>query len=119
MSLKAGRLRHRVALQSPSYTQNPTTGEMALGWTAQGTVSAAIEPLSAREFLAAQATQSQISTKIVIRYRDDVLPTWRAIHMVNGVPGKVYNLHGVLADPDSGLEYLTLPASTGANESGE
>lgn len=115
MTLKAGRLRHRVALQSPTYTQDTTTGEMVPSWTAQGTVSAAIEPLSAREFLAAQAVQSQITTKIVIRYRDDVAATWRAVHMVNGVAGKVYNVHGAISDPDSGLEWLTLPCSTGVN----
>lgn len=118
MSLPAGRLRHRVALQSPSYVQNTTTGEMTLSWVAQGTVSAAIEPSSAREFIAAQATQSQIDTRITIRYRDDVRANWRAVHMVNGVAGRLFNIHGVLADKDSGLEYLTLPCSTGVN-SGE
>ncbi len=115
MSLPAGKLRHRVALQSPSYTQDATSGEMVPSWTAEGTVSAAIEPVSAREFTAAQAVQSQIDTRITIRYRDDVSANWRALHMVNGVAGKVYNIHGALSDIDSGREYLTLPCSTGVN----
>jgi SPP1 family predicted phage head-tail adaptor len=115
MSLPAGKLRHRVLLESPTYTQNTTTGEMVPSWTSEGTVSAAIEPSSAREFIAAQATQSQIDTKIIIRFRDDVAANWRATHMVNGSPGKVYNIHGALTDKDSGREYLTLPCSTGVN----
>lgn len=119
MSLRAGKLRHRILLQSPSYSQNGTTGEQTLTWVDEETVSASIEPLSAREFIAAQATQSQISTRIVIRWRDDVQPTWRAVHMVNGVAGKVYGIHGVLADIDSGREYATLPCSSDANLSGE
>lgn len=119
MTLPAGKLRHRVALESPSYSQDATTGEMVLTWAAHGTVSAAIEPSSAREFTAAQAVQSQIDTRITIRYRDDVRANWRALHMVNGSVSKVYNIHGTLADPDSGLKYLTLPCSTGVNPTGE
>jgi SPP1 family predicted phage head-tail adaptor len=115
MSFPAGKLRHRVKLESPTYTQNTTTGEMALSWTNEGTVSAAIEPSSAREFAAAQAMQSQIDTRITIRYREDVAANWRATHMVNGSPGKVYNIHGALTDKDSGREYITLPCSTGVN----
>ena len=119
MSISSGKLRHRVSLESPSYAKDTTTGEQILSWVSQGTVYAAIEPLSAREFIAAQSEQSQIDTRITIRYRDDIQATWRAIHMVNGVAGKVFNIHGVLADKDSGLEYLTLPCSSGPNPTGE
>lgn len=115
MSLPSGKLRHRVKLERPTHTQNTTTGEMVPSWNDEGTVSAAIEPSSAREFAAAQAMQSQIDTRITIRYRDDVSANWRATHMVNGSPGKVYNIHGALTDRESGREYLTLPCSTGVN----
>lgn len=110
MSLEAGRLRHRIVLQSPSYSQDATTGEMVPSWVLEGEAWAAIEPVSAREFISAQATQAQIDTRIVIRYRSDVAATWRATHR-----GKIYNIHGALADKESGLEYLTLPCSTGVN----
>lgn len=115
LTLPAGRLRHRILLERPTHTQNTTTGEMVPTWVSEGTVSAAIEPASAREFIAAQAVQSAIDTRITIRWRDDVAANWRATHMVNGVAGKVYNIHGALADLDSGREYLTLPCSTGTN----
>lgn len=118
MSLPAGKLRHRVKLERPTYSQNTTTGEMTPTWTDEGTVSATIEPSSAREFIAAQVTQSQIDTRITIRYRDDVAANWRATHIVNGSPGKIYNIYGALPDKESGREYLTLPCSSGVN-SGE
>lgn len=111
MTLAAGRLRHRIVLQSPSYTQNQTTGENVLSWITQAEVWAAIEPLSAREFIAAQATQSEVSARIVIRYRPDVNATWRILHR-----GRVFNINGVLADQVSGLEYATLPVSEGTND---
>lgn len=113
--MEAGDFRHRVALQSPQETQDPQTGEMVISWQTQATVWASIRPLRAREFIAAQATQSQVTTEIFIRYRA-VDPTWRAVHMVNGVPGTVYNIHGVMADPHSGREHVKLAVSSGLNE---
>lgn len=116
MSLPAGKLRHRVLLERPTYSQNTTTGEQTLTWASEGVVSASIEPSSAREFAAAQAMQSQINTRITIRYRDDVAASWRATHVINGLAGKVYNIEGALPDKESGREYLTLPCSTGVND---
>lgn len=108
--MRAGKLRHRITLQRPGLTQDPLSGEMVPGWDLVATVWGSVEPLSAREFIAAQAGQSEVSARIVIRHRADVDATMRALHR-----GKVYNIHGVLADPKSGLEYLTLPVSEGAN----
>lgn len=109
--MRAGKLRHKVTIQAPSQTQDPITGEMLSGWVDFASIWASIEPLSAREFIAAQANQSEITARIVIRHRDDVLPTMRILHR-----GKVYAIHGVLADPKSGLEYLTLPVSEGVSD---
>ena len=113
MALAAGRLRHRVMLQSPSYMQDPVTGDNALTWIDRGEVRAAIEPLSAREFIAAQATQSEVSANLIIRRRSEIDATWRAVHIVRGT---IYNIHGVQSDKESGLEYQTLPCSTGVND---
>lgn len=111
--MEAGRLRHRVALQSPLNHQD-SNGDMILTWVTEATVWAAIEPMSSREQIEAQSMQSQVSGRIVIRYRT-VQADWRAVHMVNGVAGTVYNIHGVIADKDSGIEYLTLQVSQGQN----
>ncbi|KCB41287.1 phage head-tail joining domain protein [Bordetella hinzii 5132] len=56
------------------------------------------------------AGQSEVTARIVMRARD-ILATDRIIHR-----GTVYNIRGVLADKDSGLEYVTLPVGTGVNE---
>ena len=102
---------HRITLQRKEQAQNPLTGALTTTWATVATVWAAVEPLSAREFIAAQAGQSEVSARVVIRHRDDVDATMRALHR-----GKVYNIHGELADPKSGLEYLTLPVSEGARD---
>lgn len=111
--MKVGKLRHRVTLQFRTETQDPDTGVMTQGWAEVATVWASVEPLSAREFIASQATQAKVTTRITIRYRDDVVPTMRLMHR-----GTTYNIEGVLPDKDSGLEYLTLACSSGDNESG-
>ena len=108
--MRNGKLRHRITLQRPGLSQDPQTGEMIPGWQDVAPAWASIEPLSAREFIAAHAGQSEVTARIVIRYRADVDATMRALHR-----GKVYNIHGVLADPKSGLEYLTLSVSEGVN----
>tara|TARA_Y100000815_G_scaffold274502_1_gene308828 strand:- start:14816 stop:15148 length:333 start_codon:yes stop_codon:yes gene_type:complete len=109
--MRAGKLRHKVTIQAPGLTQDPVSGEMLPGWTDFASVWASIEPLSARDFIAAQANQSEITARIVIRYREGILPTMRIIHR-----GKVYGIQGVLADADSGLEYLTIPVSEGVKD---
>lgn len=116
MGIKAGRLRHRIEIQQRAQVQDPVTGEMINGWQpvpGMDKVPASVEPLSARDFIAAQAGQSEISARIVIRYRPGVLSTMRIIHR-----GKVYGIKGVLPDKDSGLEYLTLPVTEGVGDGG-
>lgn len=112
MALKAGRLRHYIDIQEKAYTQDPLSGEMLYTWiVVHADVPAAVEPLSAREFLAAQANQSQVVARMVIRYRDGLHPAMRIVHR-----GKVYNPAGFLPDADSGLEYLTIPVTQGVND---
>lgn len=109
--MRAGKLRHRVTIQQPGQTQDPATGEPTTDWQDVATVWASVEPLSAREFIAAQAGQSEISARIKIRYREGIDATMRILHR-----GKAYNIEGVLADPQSGRHYLTLPVSEGVND---
>ena len=68
--MRIGKLRHRVRLERPSRTQDPATGEMIDGWELVDTLWASIEPLSAREFIAAMSTQSEVTARILIRHRD-------------------------------------------------
>lgn len=109
--MRAGKLRHKVTIQAPGLTQDPVTGEMVAGWADFASVWASVEPLSARDFIAAQANQSEITARIVIRYREGILPTMRILHR-----SKVYAIQGVLPDAKSGLEYLTIPVSEGVKD---
>ncbi|WP_348826655.1 phage head closure protein [Halomonas sp. RT37] len=109
--MRIGKLRHRVRLERPARTQDPATGEMIDGWELVATLWASVEPLSAREFIAAMSTQSEVTARILIRHRDDIAPDMRIVHR-----GKVYNIQGVLPDPKSGLHYLTIPVSEGVND---
>lgn len=114
MALKAGRLRHRIEFQEKVKSQDPETGEIVYTWaTVAGldSVPAAIEPLSVKEFMAAQANQSEIVARMTIRARDGLKPTMRIVHR-----GLYYNPAGFLPDPDSGLEYMTIPVSEGVDD---
>lgn len=114
--LNAGKLCHRVVIQRLQVSPDSAgqvqddMGELNEEWETLGTVYAAIEPVSARELITAQSERSKISTRITIRYRSDVDYAMRVYHEAKG---QYYNIEGVLADKESGLEYLTLACSTG------
>lgn len=108
--LDSGKLRHRVSIERVSHVQDATTGAMVETWAEISKVWAAVEPLSAREFVQSAAGQSEVTARITIRTRE-IQVTDRIIHR-----GTVYNIRGVLADKDSGLEYITLPVAAGVNE---
>lgn len=112
MSLPAGRLRRRITIQKPKTNQNPDTGSISTQWiTVWDDVPAEIVPSSVREFVASQQMQSQVTARIVIRYRDGLTANMRILH-----GSKIYNPQGWFADPDSGLEYLTAPCTEGVND---
>lgn len=113
--MKVGRLRHRIKLQTSGETHDPDTGEMTGGGWADTVTGepADIAPMSGREFVAAAALQTRVTTRITIRYRDGVNTKMRAI---DEATGKVYGIEAVLPDPKSGREYLTLMCSEGEEQ---
>lgn len=111
MSIAAGRLRHRVTIEQKVITRDPDTGAVIPGWQPFATdVAAEVVPLSAKEFIAAQAMQSQVTTRITIRYVTGLLASMRITFR-----GQVYNIAGILPDNVSGLEWITIPVSQGTN----
>lgn len=121
MTLAAGRLRHRVSVQqrvelldsNGQVQQDPSTGEIAYVWEVYAERWAAIEPLSGREFIQSQATQSKVTGRIVLRTDPAINAAMRIVHL-----GKVYNLEAILPDKDSGLEYITILTSEGVSPEG-
>ena len=109
MTMQAGKLRHRITLQRNVPRQDPHSGEMVSQWHDVDSVWAEVVPLSAREFVAARAVQSEVVARITIRYRADVDSTMRVIHR-----GEIYAIDGVLADACSNIKYVTLIVRKGA-----
>lgn len=101
------KLRQRIQLQSLVPVQDPVTGAITPTWANFGPeIWAAVEPLSAAEFIAAANQNSKITLKLVIRYLAGVLPSMRALHGT-----RVYQLAGALPDKKYGNEFLVLPCS--------
>jgi len=110
--MNIGKLRHRVTIESLVIEQDSDGAQIESWVNTYGTqVWADIQPLSGKELLASQSMQSEVKARIIIRYRDGVLPTMRILHR-----GNIYNIAGVIPDMKSGKEYLTLLCSYGVNE---
>jgi len=111
MSLYAGTLRHRIAIQRRVETQDSVSGDITISWeNLYSSVPAAVHFLSAKEFIASRTTQAQIVARMTIRFLPNLTAEMRILYL-----GKVYNPEGWLPDNDSGLEYLTAPVSEGVN----
>lgn len=65
--MKAGKLRHRITFQKPKFEDSGHGGK-AKGWENVATVWAEIKPVSGREYFENFQMESEISTKITIRY---------------------------------------------------
>lgn len=104
----SGSLRHKVQLQALTDGQNPVTGEPIRVWTTIANLWAEIVPMSAREFVAAAAEQSEVRGRIVIRYREDIDASMRVVYR-----GKYYAIFGVMPDAESGKEHMTLMTGEG------
>ena len=111
--MRSGKLRQRITIQSSGLVQDTESGEMITAWSSVWEkVPASVEPLSARDLIAAQAGQSEATGRMVIRYRAGVLPTMRILYR-----SEVYTIQGpALSDPVSGLEYLTILVAKGVND---
>lgn len=105
----AHRLRHRVTIEQRTQTRDEWGGVVE-SWETVTIVPAEVYPLSGREFVAAQATQSGVTTKITIRYQAGIEPAMRVTH-----DGSIYNIRAVLPDPTL-RRHLTLMCETGVND---
>ena len=96
--MRAGKLRHRVTIQKNTPSQNDL-GEAIASWSTVATVWAAVEPLQGREFFEARQEQADVTTRIRIRWRDDVSVENRVTWTDPANTAHVYDITAVLADP--------------------
>lgn len=90
--MRAGKLRRRASLQRKQVTQDSFGAEIA-SWAEIAAVWVAIEPLQGREFWNSQAEQSELTTRIRIRYRDDVRTDDRIVWS-----GRTYDIEAAAAN---------------------
>lgn len=86
-------MRHRVTVEHKAETRDDYGGVTTAWSVFASSVPAAILPISGREFFAAEANQSEVSTKIVMRELAGLLPSMRIVHN-----GQQYNIRAILPD---------------------
>ena len=81
--MRIGRLRHRLTLQRRTSSEN-AFNEASTSYTTIATVWGAVEPISGREFFAAQQTQSEITHRVTLRYMPGITADDRILWMDGG-----------------------------------
>ena len=111
--MNPGRLRHRVTIESVE-TVDDSDGMRVETWTPIGqALPAEIMPMSGGELIAAATAQSKVTTRIRMRYRPDIVALdMRAVHR-----NTVYTIEAVVPDNTSGIRWITLMCSSGADAS--
>jgi SPP1 family predicted phage head-tail adaptor len=109
--MHAGALKERVVIEERTTAQDEF-GQPVETWLPWATVYASIEPLSGREFFAAQQANAEITARIRIRYQPEVNARMRIVHA-----GRIYNIRAVI-DPGMRHEELELMCSEGVNDGG-
>ncbi len=112
VSINAGDLNHRLTFQSPPAGRD-SVGARSGAWVDEFTVWGGAWPLSSRELIAGAQIDSELSVRFRIRYRTDVLPSWRVVW--GGVP------HAIVGDPiDVGGQRVALDIlCTAGNRDGD
>lgn len=87
--MRLGQLRHQVVIQQASRSSDGQGGG-TMSWTTLATVWARIEPVAGREVVAQQGLQSQITHRVVMRFRSDVTTKMRLSH-----DGRLMNIRSI------------------------
>jgi SPP1 family predicted phage head-tail adaptor len=104
--MRAGRMRHKVSIERPTVTQD-STGSITNTWGEYASVWASVEPISGREYFSASQVQSNVSTRIRIRYLEGVTPKMRVLH-----GSTYYDIEAVITDNKSGIAEMQLMCVT-------
>ena len=73
-----GQMRQRIALQAKTITKSE--GIPLESWTTVAIVWAAVSDISGKEYFQAGAMQSEVTTRIKIRYRTGITPSMRVLY---------------------------------------
>lgn len=75
--MRAGALRHRVLIESPTRAAG-SLGGPDITWATFDTIWASVEPLRGQEYLTGQQLSNKVGAKITTRYRSDITTQMRA-----------------------------------------
>lgn len=103
-----GRLKHRIEIQRKEEIQDPNSGSLSEKWITVGKSWAEIKGISGNEFIAANAQQSGITWRLIIRYRK-ISQRERILYQDN-----IFNIKAVL--PDNDRKMMVLMCETGVND---
>ncbi len=67
--MRAGLLRHRVAIQTNAETRSPTSGQLVKEWVTENTVWASVEPLKGEKLVQAQQVCPRVTHEVQLRGR--------------------------------------------------
>jgi len=84
-----GEMRQRIALQVRTVTR--VEGIPEENWATVATVWAAVADLSGKEYFQAASMQSEVTTRIKIRYRKEITPSMRVLY-----GDRVFNILSVI-----------------------
>jgi SPP1 family predicted phage head-tail adaptor len=99
--MQAGQLRHRIAIQTNTPSQD-SYGQPVESWATAATVWAAVEMLGGRERMTAQQMESEASVRFRIRRRDV-----NAQQRVSW-DGRIFDIEAITHDPTNRRETVLL-----------
>lgn len=102
--MTAGNYRHRITVEKKVSTGQSSSGAEQYEWQPVFSTRAKYQSLSVRDFVAAAASQTQISGQFTIRYRELTAGEYRLIWR-----NTIYSILDFLPDEQSGRKTLTLP----------
>lgn len=103
-----GRLRHRVRIEVK--TDERDDHGQSVGWKSLGIFAADIRSVTGRDFISGNAERSNVTTKIFMRYREDIRATTsRLIEVTPKGQGRVFTVTAPLPTRDRrNIEILCL-----------
>ena len=100
--MKIGKLRHRVTLQEHISTRDSFGAEKE-AWIDTAKVWASVEPLSGKEYFAAQQINAEVNIKVTIRYRPLIHPRMRVLFGV-----RVFEILSVLNIEEKNIQLVLM-----------
>ena len=89
--MKAGALDQRIVIERLVEGYYDELGQPINDWLPIVQTWAHVQPLTGRDFIAAQAAMSEVKLKIIMRYRPGITPADRVSHN-----GQVYGIEAVI-----------------------